>query len=29
MLSATHVAVSDVSLASFDELLAGGSESVQ
>lgn len=29
MLPATHVAVSDVSLSSFDELLAGGSESVQ
>jgi hypothetical protein len=29
MLPATHVAISDVSLSSFDELLAGGSESVQ
>ncbi|HEX3572575.1 MAG TPA: IS21 family transposase [Acidobacteriaceae bacterium] len=29
MLPATHVAVSDVSLSSFDELLAGGSECVQ
>jgi len=29
MLPATHIAVSDVSLSSFDELLAGGSESVQ
>ena len=29
LLPATHVAVSDVSLSSFDELLAGGSERVQ